>query len=458
MKRFYIYILCLIFLEFNLYSQSIRKNYLEMTDTEKISLVNAFYQLRTGSDLMNDIANYHADFFSFDNTGDPTQLDIHLNLPDEPERDIFLAWHRRLMFELEQAMQDIDPNLTLPYWDSSTDQSVNSSLWDQNFMGQFDIDWNLGRAIGNFGSLPTQQEINNIQSNSAFLTYSNNMERGTPHAGAHRWVGGVMRTSFSPRDPVFFLHHNYVDKLWNDWQQVNVSSSYSLTSMIRYDGTYVFNGQTLPSVNPNDIIDSKSLGVFFAENQLVQLEDYTVSNTYNNQENFYYQFRIQSGNNFNVPVGTDCKFESVNEIILQPGFTVEPGASFTAKIDNQNSNKSSLERRSKEIVSNQIPYDYVGEMENIIFNEIDLEDRGVAVLKSFPNPFLNKITIQLSDNLNQGKVIIFDMMGKRVKEEEFNDTDKVEISNLYGLPVGVYVLQVVDNNSKILIVRRLIKM
>ena len=40
--------------------------------------------------------------------------------------------------------------------------------------------------------------------------------------------------------------------------------------MPRYDGAYVFNGQNLPSVNPNDIVDSKVYGVFFVEDQLAQ--------------------------------------------------------------------------------------------------------------------------------------------------------------------------------------------
>ena len=74
-----------------------------------------------------------------------------------------------------------------------------------------------------------------------------------------------MRTTASSRDPVFYLHHSYIDKLWQDWEEVNESSSFVLTSMLRYDGTYVFDGVTYPSVNPNDITDSRFYGVFLCQ-------------------------------------------------------------------------------------------------------------------------------------------------------------------------------------------------
>ena len=38
------------------------------------------------------------------------------------------------------------------------------------------------------------------------------------HNRVHVWVGGSMGPMTSPNDPVFFLHHCFVDKLWADWQ------------------------------------------------------------------------------------------------------------------------------------------------------------------------------------------------------------------------------------------------
>ncbi|MCB0460082.1 MAG: tyrosinase family protein [Flavobacteriaceae bacterium] len=429
------------------YSQSIRKNHLEMTETEKINLVNALYQLRTGPDLINDLSNFHGNFFSFDNTLDPNGLSIHLNLPDRPENDIFFPWHRQMIFELEQAMQDMNPNITVPYWDSSTDQSATSSLWDENFLGQFNEDWNLGRSLGTFGDLPTPQDVINVQAETDFLTYSNDVERGPVHTGGHRWTGGVMRTPFSPRDPIFYFHHNYVDKLWAEWENIHESSSYIRNDMLRYNGSYNFGGTTFPIVNPNNILAPNTLGVFFAENGLALLENYSVNNTYRALEKFYYQYTIEAGNNFIVPSGTNCNFESVNEIILKPGFEVSSGGSFLAKIDNQ-VNRTSINKRGNEIYRNKIPFDDVGELQIVAFYN---QDYDVFPINIYPNPFSERLNVRFGKNVLSGTIMIFDLMGKQIKNIPFKNSRYLNIESLAGLEHGVYIMQILDNETKKLI-------
>jgi tyrosinase len=41
------------------------------------------------------------------------------------------------------------------------------------------------------------------------------------HTRAHDWVGGSMGGSCSPNDPVFWLHHCNIDRLWAEWQLQN---------------------------------------------------------------------------------------------------------------------------------------------------------------------------------------------------------------------------------------------
>ena len=42
------------------------------------------------------------------------------------------------------------------------------------------------------------------------------------HNQVHAWVGGIMNnTSYSPTDPIFWLHHAEVDRLWHIWQKQN---------------------------------------------------------------------------------------------------------------------------------------------------------------------------------------------------------------------------------------------
>src|SRR5690606_17589189 len=146
-------------------------------------IVDAFYELRNGADLFNDIATFHGDYFNFDGTADPTRLDLHFNLPDETQREIFLAWHRVIVFEVEQALQEINPELSMPYWNTTIYQSPTDALWDEDFLGSFDAAWELDRDLGADNRLPTPTELNNLLAQTNFFTFSNVLERQNLHRG-----------------------------------------------------------------------------------------------------------------------------------------------------------------------------------------------------------------------------------------------------------------------------------
>jgi len=41
------------------------------------------------------------------------------------------------------------------------------------------------------------------------------------HNEVHGWVGGAMGSIMvSPADPLFWMHHSQVDRLWSMWQSV----------------------------------------------------------------------------------------------------------------------------------------------------------------------------------------------------------------------------------------------
>ncbi|RYP39594.1 hypothetical protein DL767_002142 [Monosporascus sp. MG133] len=72
------------------------------------------------------------------------------------------------------------------------------------------------------------------------------------HAGGHRSVGGPMTDFFaSPQDPVFFLHHSQLDRVWALWQAADESRRYQYngTSTVYnpVDGTPPVTNQTVMS-------------------------------------------------------------------------------------------------------------------------------------------------------------------------------------------------------------------
>jgi hypothetical protein len=57
-------------------------------------------------------------------------------------------------------------------------------------------------------------------STSKYDTFRRLLE-ATPHAIVHVAIGGVdgdLTSMQSPNDPIFWLHHSFIDKIWYDWQ------------------------------------------------------------------------------------------------------------------------------------------------------------------------------------------------------------------------------------------------
>ena len=59
-----------------------------------------------------------------------------------------------------------------------------------------------------------------------WLTTSTTENGSQLHNRVHIWVGGDMGPGTSPNDPVFFLHHCNVDRLWALWQHAHPASNY----------------------------------------------------------------------------------------------------------------------------------------------------------------------------------------------------------------------------------------
>ncbi|XP_033748667.1 putative tyrosinase-like protein tyr-3 [Pecten maximus] len=142
----------------------------------------------------------------------------------------FLGWHRMYLLLLEAAL-----GVPIPYWDSRLDYDMadptDSVLWTSEFFGPgFGIedsgpfaDWktpdneSLVRNIGNNGSLVSSSMVDTL------LRYTRHSRAVEPtinsiediHEGPHRWVDGQMSSlETAPQDPIFFLHHSFIDYIW----------------------------------------------------------------------------------------------------------------------------------------------------------------------------------------------------------------------------------------------------
>jgi tyrosinase len=146
---------------------------------------------------------------------------------------LFLPWHRAYLYFFEKALQDQVPGVTLPWWDWTRDHTdvplpyrrarvdrKRNPLHDSPIQPSGRRDPNETRTFreeGQFGSLPTADELEAVLQNTDFFTFQTQLE--SLHDGVHVWVGGTMGDiSVAAYDPVFWAHHAMVDRVWYLWQ------------------------------------------------------------------------------------------------------------------------------------------------------------------------------------------------------------------------------------------------
>ena len=191
----------------------VRKNQCELTSVEWDRLVEAMKCLKKdkGSRNWDYFTDLHAKYGNHDGNHDlphhdGDDLTIHSPI-------YWLPWHRKFILEFEERLRDFDSSIEIPYWDWTRFREIPKS-----FRAKVGGWMHVSRAVFHNGDkLPTVAELNRAKSASDFTTFDNVML--DLHASVHNWVGGDMANpAKSPDDPLFFLHHGFIDKVWADWQ------------------------------------------------------------------------------------------------------------------------------------------------------------------------------------------------------------------------------------------------
>ncbi|KAJ1323066.1 tyrosinase [Microdochium nivale] len=170
---------------------------------------------------------------------------VHNNMVDQIHgSDIFLPWHRYYLYMLRSFMStECGFNGPYPWW-KETNNVGNfgaSDIFSAQWFGALPpANGNNGFCISNgafanlrnpiSGQCVARGERRDMSANSNFAnedyvnsrgSYSDfraNIE-GLNHAYGHLAIGPTMSsTSQSPADPIFFLHHSYIDWSWKRWQ------------------------------------------------------------------------------------------------------------------------------------------------------------------------------------------------------------------------------------------------
>ncbi len=149
-------------------------------------------------------------------------VDIHgvwSHYPHTTQR--FLPWHRIYMMKLEEALQTSHPDVTIPYWDWTKKSEQGIPTWLQNFEPTVVTPTktiSVTRGSNTAASLATT--VSNIPSIMALNDFTNfTSQLQFVHNGVHVWVGGSMsQVPTAPADPIFWMHHANIDRIWWQWQ------------------------------------------------------------------------------------------------------------------------------------------------------------------------------------------------------------------------------------------------
>jgi hypothetical protein len=216
-----------------------RKNYLDLNNVERERFVQALYHLKS-TGVIDQFANEHETFFG---------AGIH-------GTSHFLPWHRDFLWRFEDALRTYHPDISIPYWNSTVDTSTNGPLWADNFLGPFDEDWGLNRALG-ADDLPTPQQVQDTLDLNTYDRFRVDLEV-IIHNAPHRWVEGVMADLGSPGDPVFYLHHCWIDLLWAQWQLLHPGASFVSSGA----GFGLNDPMQSVATTPADVLDHRIINLY----------------------------------------------------------------------------------------------------------------------------------------------------------------------------------------------------
>ncbi|WP_281292395.1 tyrosinase family protein [Kitasatospora atroaurantiaca] len=123
----------------------------------------------------------------------------------------FLPWHRTYVYALEQTLRTYEPNLRIPYWDYANDHDRPDWVWQPPNVQR-------GTPGARGGSLPTQATVDGILLKQTYTDFTLGLEFDA-HNDVHNWCNGTITDPVTAaKDPIFWLLHANVDRIWDRWQ------------------------------------------------------------------------------------------------------------------------------------------------------------------------------------------------------------------------------------------------
>jgi tyrosinase len=146
----------------------------------------------------------------------------------------FFTWHRAYLMAFENALRSVGCHVTLPYWNWSSGPTtgvpaacrqatyvnragatVANPLYSGPRAGGGQTSRRANIDTTAFDDLATSAQAAMTEADFASFQSQINGVHGSVHVRTGGDMGGVPTAAY---DPIFYLHHANIDRLWADWQ------------------------------------------------------------------------------------------------------------------------------------------------------------------------------------------------------------------------------------------------
>ena len=201
----------------------------------------------------------------------------------------FLPWHRAYTLMYEKAVQTLTHHseFAMPYWNwtevrdypeafanpeyrgkpnplyvPNRNKLVGKYALDEYIVGQSVMDQIYSETI--YEIFGTSRNPNQTDTDPKWVVMgggSQGILESTPHNLVHNNIGAFMPTPGSPRDPLFFMHHGNIDRIWATWNALGRENSNDpLWLGMTFPSNYIKPDGTLYSANVKELQNINDLG------------------------------------------------------------------------------------------------------------------------------------------------------------------------------------------------------
>lgn len=159
----------------------------------------------------------------------------------------FFAWHRGYLYYFERQLRIVsgDTKLVLPYWDYYTYPTLPAEFtnpYSGNPLYVPRVNTNVRQALTMAPFASTLIYFPRGMSNAFEPVFED-----APHNPVHDIIGNWMADMQSPTDPIFWLHHANVDRLWVAWASASGGRRMPSLSQSYWSGSHIYTSSlTLP--------------------------------------------------------------------------------------------------------------------------------------------------------------------------------------------------------------------